>query len=492
MSNSKTSTAASRAISQAATPTRWQRFKQSVTLHITWIWFIVGRWQEEPVGVAVPLIAAVLILFAPQMPDMFAGMADAEKPWWQLCLQSVLFGFSALALGALSWFWTRAALSARIKRSDCERNGEPALGDAVGGENPGITWSRTIAPRFGLYCSVLITAAPILIIGGRFLTAAFSSSLHIGDMNWMGFDLFYKIVAGQPTSLEDLKELLGFPLGFLLSLALFAGLRLLVGRRGRLKWHAKRLPPAWMWRFTITSIFAAAPFGWMAALGCLAFSVAGYILVASLPGWLHYINAPAAALMALALLIGPLVVAFAFLRDVTAEILMRAVFRYYGWPGSMLLFLLTAVASYFLFFPPEWLLDFPEWIRWPLLALPLLILLLPLLRPYPYFEDRYRRQPFSERVSYVTGLTVLFVILYGPPITGYGSDYYAVRTTAWNVGELPRPTLAEALAQWHAARRLDVTDGAVVPLIIVATEGGASRAAVWTLAAMRRLDQVTN
>jgi hypothetical protein len=70
------------------------------------IGLILLRWWEEPVGVAVPLFALVIVLFAPQMPDMFANAG------------LVSLGFSAALLGFSAWYWMEAGLQAPHRIAD--------------------------------------------------------------------------------------------------------------------------------------------------------------------------------------------------------------------------------------------------------------------------------------------------------------------------------------------------------------------------------------
>ncbi len=510
----------------AQRPTFWRRRLATLRLCFKRFWFIVGRWLEEPIGVAVPLIATVLILCAPQMPDMFAGLADASRPWWLVFAQSALFGLSAFLLGFFSWYWTRAALSARIKRSDLERENDHPDKDAdvhqrvgrsmkagVSTDDPAVSWSRTRAPRLGICCSALIAAAPFLIIAGRFLAAVFSSDQNIADVGWMGFDILFKAAAtvlGQKQTItgDDWKGLLGLPLGFALYLLLIIPFGWFTSERHRLKCHAKRRPPEWMWRFTTTSTFAAAPFGWQMALALLALSVLGYASVAALPDVLHWIGAPNAALFALALLIGPMVIGFAVFRDGVAEVLERAAERYRGWFGVLWRVLVSALGVYWICSPPFWIPSWiPIWVKAVVLASPCAYWLIrPLFLHFAPLDarDRYRRTPIVEKASWALGLIAFLAVIYGPSFTGYASEHYAIRSTGIPVDAngrkgseacvgLCRPTLNEALQTWFVERRKrGEIAGTTVPVVIVATEGGASRAAAWTLAAMKRLDLETD
>jgi hypothetical protein len=72
-------------------------------------------WLQEPVGVAVPLLACVIVLTAPQMADMVASMQTGYGPAGleRNPLHETGLGLGGLVLGLQSWFWTRAALNAR-------------------------------------------------------------------------------------------------------------------------------------------------------------------------------------------------------------------------------------------------------------------------------------------------------------------------------------------------------------------------------------------
>ena len=114
--------------------------------------------------------------------------------------------------------------------------------------------------------------------------------------------------------------------------------------------------------------------------------------------------------------------------------------------------------------------------------------------------DELRRRRFSN----VLGAVVLFGWFFSPP---WVQDEHVVRLTSTQVrepmraracvvsseGDICRPDLRAALKEWADARRRISGDSVGrVPLVIVAAEGGASRAAVWLLAAMRMLDGETN
>ena len=125
---------------------------------------ILVRWCEEPVGVAVPLFAFLVVFFAPQMPDMFAGMAVGnhdgvtDTALWHplgLGLSSALLGFSA-------WYWTRAALLAPYKIDDAGRlHHQPLPASKL------VAWSLEWAPRVALLAAALIAVAPLLMSVGR-------------------------------------------------------------------------------------------------------------------------------------------------------------------------------------------------------------------------------------------------------------------------------------------------------------------------------------
>jgi len=57
--------------------------------------YLMRRWAEEPIGVAVPFFAFLAVWLPPQMPDMFAGM---DAPIWKLQASARPFLFAVAAM----------------------------------------------------------------------------------------------------------------------------------------------------------------------------------------------------------------------------------------------------------------------------------------------------------------------------------------------------------------------------------------------------------
>jgi hypothetical protein len=128
---------------------------------------ILLRWGEEPVGVAVPLFALFVVFFAPQMPDMFAGMAVGFP---------LGLGFSAALLGFSAWYWTRAALLAPYKIDDAKRRAARGRDEITSI----VEWSREWAPRVVLLVAAIIAVAPLLMAGSQLLDNSLLISVLVG------------------------------------------------------------------------------------------------------------------------------------------------------------------------------------------------------------------------------------------------------------------------------------------------------------------------
>jgi hypothetical protein len=388
---------------------------------------LLRRWIEEPVGVAVPLITMLIILNAGQMSDMFAGVAEGEA--------SILaFGLSNAFLGFSSWYWTRAAL----QESECYyarskifhpwyaprpvNNGDlPKLKKFLDLHQQRLMgwgdWSRKWAPRLAILISGIIALTPAWVSLG-------SSSLKLSAVSLV---------------------------------CLFLVFCFSIWRRNHML--AKLCPtPGWMWRFRPTATLAAAPFGWAFAILMLILSAIGTITLALRPEWVEAVfSTPSAAMLSLGLVIGPLVMALAFLRSFFSFVLLS---------------IFTAV---------EW-----TTVRrrggGPVKASPIHV------------------KAVSRSLGLATFIGILFFSL-----TGESDKLYTIRrpesSLSCNPADpdclpagivLTRPDIQTAVADWVEARRADHPRGTAMPMIVVAAEGGASRASAWLLSAMQLLDRQTN
>ncbi|MBI1213182.1 MAG: hypothetical protein GC190_17085 [Alphaproteobacteria bacterium] len=377
---------------------------------------LLYRWGEEPIGVVVPFIAFLAVWLPPQMPDMFAGM---DAPIWkmQFSARPFLFALASVLLGLSAWFWTRAALAAHHDQGETDydrihrkRHGRRRR------ELECVEWSEEWGPRMALLFSGAITMLPIL----------------------------FAIQAGQ---FRD--GLLGTEMACFILVGL---LYIFVLYRTAFRWMRAFNAPAWMSNFRPTRIIADAPFGWPFALLSLASSFGALVFVGVAPEVVAELDAPTAALAALAFAVGPLVIALAIMRGLVQRFIYMV----------------------------RWMVDRGA----PLRLMP---------------GERERVIRFSN----VLGVVLLFSWFFSPP---WVQDEHVVELTSTEVREPPgadpcaenngphicRPDLKAAVRRWvHAHRALTGDSSASTPMIIVAAEGGASRAAVWLLSAMRMLDNKT-
>jgi hypothetical protein len=241
----------------------------------------------------------------------------------------------------------------------------------------------------------------------------------------------------------------------LLSFGLVGLLFVFVVYRTEFRWMNAFDAPDWMSNYRATRILADAPFGWPFAVLSLSCSLAALIVVGVAPGFVAQFDAPTTAIAALAFAVGPLVIALGIVRGLVE----RAIYL----------------------------------VRWIVnRAAPLHLM--------PGESQRVRR------MSNALGTIALGAWFLSPP---WVLEKHVVRLTDTRVVErgaachnapgaamasgICRPDLKTALRDWVEARRLHSAGWSErVPVIIVAAEGGASRAAVWLLGAMRMLDNRTN
>jgi hypothetical protein len=243
---------------------------------------VLALWAREPVGPAVPLIACVMVIAAPQMADMMAAMKSGygaagghnESPFHQLGL-----GLGVLALGLQAWFWTRAALNSLRNYRDANA---PAQ----------IPWQEIWAPRLTLLPTTLIAISPFFMAAGR--------KIPWSSVPWWG------IVSAVAASL-----LLWF---------------LAWDRRRRKRLAAAAMPPPQpmpipSWR--VGKLFAAAPLGGsLAAWLLFLVGVGGMILAQLAPDFINdHLHTLTASLIALSCLIPVASVLLAFFRDIIESLL---------------------------------------------------------------------------------------------------------------------------------------------------------------------------
>jgi hypothetical protein len=386
---------------------------------------------DEPIASAITLVFYYIVGLAPQMPDMFAGMTvgfDGGGPqvgWWR----PLSFHLFAATFGLAGWYWTRAALLgplqmrydafnrselvAFLEVRDLHKQSEPIPDDLLFG----YALERASFHSFFLVLLMLIVVSGIIYPS----VTSYVGMLGVTAVGWLVYH----------------RHLFG----------LSGGVR----------------APNWAWRWRITAIFAAAPGGWPVAAGVFAVSVCGAWLIAEHPDFIEgNLHTPAAALAALTILVGPLVVVLAVCRDI------------------------LALAE--------------------LVALLLYVRLLRLVgrTQLPVESDIVRRFQIPAW-ALIPGLALFLACFFGflTPL-GNPSNLHVVRNTGVALAEncvprdktpednlLRRPCLLEALNGWIGAHPDERDAPGPMPVVIVAAEGGASRAAVWLLSAMRMLDAKT-
>ena len=239
----------------------------------------------------------------------------------------------------------------------------------------------------------------------------------------------------------------------LVSFGLVGMLYMFVIYRTAFHWMNAFDAPEWMSNFRATRVIADAPFGWPFAIFSLSCSFCALVFIGTAPDLVAQFDAPTTALAALAFAVGPLVIALAIARGIVER---------------------------FIYFV-RWVVD---------RGAP--------LRLMPGEGERVRR--FSN----VLGVMALGGWFFSPP---WVQDEHVVRLTPvvvseaagaracarHRLNEICRPDLKMALKEWTDARRRVSGDSVGrMPVVIVAAEGGASRAAVWLLSAMRMLDSKTS
>ncbi len=399
---------------------------------------LLYRWGEEPIGVIVPFGAFLAVWLPPQMPDMFAGM---ETPIWQLRFSArpFLFAFAATLLGLSAWFWTRAALTARqkgetdkarLRRKRASRTGHRRMDDD---EYAHLRHARHEHEQEFVAWSEEWAPRMALLFAGAITVLPILFAFERGH--------FFTGLLG--------AELISFGLVGLLFM--------FVVYRTEFRWMNAFDAPDWTSNFRATLIIADAPFGWPFAVLSLSCSLAALVCVGIAPDLVSQFDAPTTALAALAFAVGPLVIALAIVRGLVERFIYLV----------------------------RWVVNGAE--------------------PVQLIPGESQR---VYRLANVLGTVVLGLWFLSPP---WMLDKHVVRLTVTEIDEPPglqacppphraangarsicRPDLKTALQEWVDARRRISGSTGRIPVVIVAAEGGASRAAVWLIAAMRMLDNRTN
>lgn len=354
---------------------------------------VLRLWAREPVGIAVPAFACLLVLAALQVGDMLAGMRHG----FASRLGEIDLGVAVLMLAVQSWFWMRAGLNSRGYpggRTGWRDEDTPAV----------LSWQEIAAPRLTLIPATLIAISPIF-------------QALVGNIPWLS-------VPWLGTG----------------SAVLAAALVWSCARRRRIRLLERRGAGPIGQRLTglrLTRLFRAAPGGPRCAVALLVVA-AGYMLLAQLaPNFIgDYLHAPASALLALASLVAVATVWLAILRD-AIDGLMAGLRRVFGANG-----------------------------------------------------------PASLAAGDLIGLVAIIVVPLGISYLAEYAGLYDVasvnRVAQSGDGDpevAGRPDVLAAVAKYLACHAGAGND---VPAIIMASEGGASRSAAWTLSVMRMLDARTD
>lgn len=396
---------------------------------------LLYRWAEEPIGVAVPFVAFFAVWLPPQMPDMFAGM---ETPIWQwkISARPFLFALSATLLGLSAWFWTRAALTAQRSHGETDKarlRRKRAVRSERLNDDAHIHGHHTrIARDDHIEWSHEWAPRMALLFAGAMTVLPILFAIESGH--------FFTGLLG--------AELASFGLvGLLFTFVVY---------RTEFRWMNAFDAPDWMSNYRATRLMADAPFGWPFAVLSLSCSLAALILVGVAPDFISQFDSPTTAIAALAFAVGPLVIALALVRGLVERL------------------------TYLV----RWVVNRAQ----PLHLMP---------------GESHR----VKRVSNALGTVVLAAWFLSPP---WVLDKHVVRLTDTRIVEpiggaacadvpgtvqergICRPDLKTALRDWVDARRRASPGTDRIPVVLVAAEGGASRAAVWLLGAMRMLDNKTN
>lgn len=393
---------------------------------------LVRRWFEEPIGVAVPFFAFLAVWLPPQMPDMFAGM---EAPIWRMSISArpFLFAFSAMLLGLSAWYWTRAALTAQrdhgeTDKARIQRRRAAAATKAEATEKPARHAHHDRTEDYVNWSYEWAPRVALLAAGGITL-----------------LPILFSMASGR-----IMLGLLGMEL---LSFGLVGLLFAFVVHRTKFRWMNAFSAPQWMLRFRSTRILACAPFGWPFALLSLACSFVALVTLLARPNWVAAIDAPTTAIASLAFAVGPLVIALAFFRGLVEQSVY--VVRWISHQGE----------------PRQFLPGEKHRVQRLSNLFGGMVMLVWFLSP-PWVLEKH-----------LVPLTEAKVI--EPAGAGDCHDVSVEPTSAC------RPALKTALLEWVQSRRGESAPDQRLPLVIVAAEGGASRAAVWLLSSMRMLDTQT-
>lgn len=497
--------------------TRW------ATAEIDLLIAVFRRWMEEPIGIFYAILIFVIFRIPEQTPDMLTEIMLRDgggwKRWGDIDKSELSVFFIMSATLALSvWYWTQAILRTEIAIRG-GRYGSPELQEMAqqlrefdNAHKARIAQNLKLR-RTGIFgwvrCLITEQSAP----GPRtpYSVAPFAAATII-------------LVSAATVVVGSLVPLwLGFILMFVVAY--------LLARRLAQRSDARLLDYSdkWYGRTRVTALLFAAPFSVRMGLPMMVLSIGIGIATT----WLPFLDGEAArwiTIVTMSLCTG-LVLTFGLIYGVdsylefTGRELTRKGQRLIL-AGTLLATLVfyTAISAFFPAANAELLDDLNAAPPMAILAIACsvgpLVALMSVLRDMServlsflvYLTDRLKgetdatlwlceirsedgeRSHATRRVGRFVGTVVFAALFLMPPFFWVRTDCdpggascraYSIR----NAGPLPqRPDLVTALNAWHdALGRPPAKDRPQVPLLIVAAEGGASRAAGWMLTAMADL-----
>ena len=427
------------------------------------IGLILRHWMEEPVGIGLVLFLAFVLNVPAQTPDMidpfFVG-ADTAGP-------AAAYIMLSFGVGWTVWFWMVGAIRAESL--------------IPGGRYAHLRTTRQIKPKHPLL--------PAPYNFASHMAAWLAIAACLGRPVWLGLESLNIETGGGVLFLS--MTALALVIGWLFAVGshLSTGMMRVAMNREEIWGPAPKIfqmiiPPKlrqrivhWGWSNRFSALLlGAAHVGWhpWLILAIIQFSFPVVFLI-----WLATFDlrlfgdpmpTPLAALLAICGTIGPLIFFLSVIRDITERVMRMAFYFIVPCFGTILNAVNSATG-----------VD----LRTRMSQAEILHMLDTSQRHSPGRAHGLRR--FARMTAAVI---MVSLVMFDPTDILVKDEVYQIRPTETSESQLYpvlRPDLASALIQWHTSRNLP-TEGDV-PLVIVAAEGGASRAAVWSLSVLGSLDR---